>query len=152
MKTLLIAATCLLLARTGWGQDAAEVVELEKFKGYWKVIAETRDGVATPKGKLARTYLHFSGNRISDYDDDAGKERDLLEFTLHLKVTPRGIDFRLREPSKKGGADRGIYRFEGKKMERLEFCIQEDPKGDRPTEFSSPEGSKRTLLILERVR
>lgn len=145
----MVGAAGLLWNTVAWCQTVEELVELDKFKGYWRISGETKDGVETPKAKLIKTYLHFTDKVIAAYEDEDEKEIDIALFAVRPKLNPKGIDISFIQGPNKGRTDQAIYRLEGKKME---LCIQEDPKGDRPTDFAAPAGSKRTLLILERVR
>ena len=65
---------------------------------------------------------------------------------LHFKIIGAGkIDF---GPEKRTFL--GIYKFEGD--DRLTMCWDEWQPGKRPTEFSSPKGSRNVLQFLERAK
>src|SRR5262249_38123878 len=118
-----------------------------KLQGYWKVTRAVKDGEEDAKDELKGLVLSFAGDRVLTYEDE--KLHEIFAFKLYPGTEPKGIDFRILEGEHKGRIDRGVYRLKGKK---LEFCIQIDPKSDRPTAFAAKKGSKLHLVVLEKVK
>jgi uncharacterized protein (TIGR03067 family) len=145
MKTLLLGTLLLPLAGAG---PAAEVEEeIKKLNGYWKIVRSVQDGEEQSKAEIKDMVLFLESPSVVVYEKDSVAAR--FSFEVRPKLAPKGIDFLFTEGDKKGQRDRGIYRLEGKK---LEICIQEGPKGDRPKTFTSEKGSKMSLIVLEKIR
>ena len=120
--------------------------EEKKLQGYWKVTRAVNNGEEVPKEELEELLLVFDGSIIQVKEGD--KVNDRFQFILHPGKKPKWIEFRFLEGKKKGRTDRGVYSLEGT---TLRICIQENPKGDRPTDFASKKGSEMSLVVLKKV-
>jgi uncharacterized protein (TIGR03067 family) len=121
-------------------------LEQKKLQGKWHVVRAVYGGVDTPKEDLEElaVIIHDNGMRIEEGD----KVNDQLRFKLDPGIKPRGIDLEFITGKKKGRVDRAVYHLEGS---TLKICIQEDPKGERPSDFISRKGSQVSLLVLKRA-
>lgn len=119
--------------------------ERKRLHGEWKVTRAVNDGEEVPKEELEELVMIFDGESIRIREGERVNEH--FQYRLHLDKKPRGIDFHYMDGKKKGRVDRAIYLLEGK---MLKICIQENPRGDRPREFSSRKGSERSLVYLQR--
>jgi uncharacterized protein (TIGR03067 family) len=140
MKTRLAVVMLLGVAfapARGTGGDPK--ADLKRFEGTWVVESALKGGKAQEEiVKTAR--LTFAGDKFVIKHGDG----DTVEQTFKIDASkkPRQIDF-----VKMSKTYPGIYVFEGGK---LKLCVSEG--GDRPTEFTSTEGSMTTLLVLKRAK
>jgi uncharacterized protein (TIGR03067 family) len=142
MKTRLAAVALLCgafaSAAVAVGGDAK--AELKKFAGTWAVESARDRGKDAPEDKIKNTTFTFSGNKITFRQGT--KEESEGTFKIDPTKKPRHIDLTIE-----GKPVPGIYAFEGGK---LKICVNQG--AERPTEFSSPEGSKITLIVLKRAK
>jgi uncharacterized protein (TIGR03067 family) len=114
------------------------------LEGEWKPISAVRDGKESPPlpdGSLAT----FKADEIMMKTGDR-------DYTVSIKVdagkTPKTIDLTPADGPKKGETIKGIYEIKG---DELHVCTAE-PGKDRPTEFSSKQGSNWSLMTLKRLK
>ncbi len=114
--------------------------EAEKFAGTWGVVAAERDG--QPHDKIKNDKLVIAADKItiktSSGDEDA-------TFTVDPAKKPKTIDVK---PGKENVTIQGIYEIDG---DNLKLCFA-GPGGERPTDFTTKEGSKRMLITLKREK
>ena len=135
--TLVLVGTVLASAGVAVGGDAN--TELKKFEGTWSVESAQKGG--KPAGVFKNGRLTFAGDKITLRQGD--QETFEGAFQIDLSKKPRHIDLMFNGEK----AVPGIYASEGGK---LKLCV--NPDGERPTEFSSPEGSNTILLVLKRAK
>jgi len=70
------------------------------------------------------------------------------KFALDPAKKPKAIDYDVLEGPTKGMKHLGIYEFEG---ETVKFCFAA-PGGERPMEFVSKPGDRRTTSVWKRVK
>lgn len=120
----------------------------QRFQGHWEVIELAEDGKVIPKDVI-REWLPSGGrfeiteNAITFKSTEDGKKHAKL-FSLDATQNPKGIDLSSR--NKIDGV--GIYKFDN---DRLIVCFADPEDGERPTEFSAKEGSKRMLMTLQHL-
>ncbi len=113
----------------------------EKMQGKWRIVR-----------------CEFAGR---NQDQPVGVE-DTISDARWLRPNRRTAEYRLKLDSTKDpksvdlSADRlgdqtlkGIYSLDG---DRLTICYCYDPRGPRPTEFKTMEGTLASLYVLERVK
>jgi uncharacterized protein (TIGR03067 family) len=148
MKTTIALGACagLFALQTA---DLPEPVrkDRQRLQGTWKVIAAENRGEKVPAKEIADLFLIFEEDTIQVRENK--KVQVTYCFKINPERKPKEIDFTYTSGPKKGRTDRGIYLFQG---ERLTFCIQEDPLEARPKAFDTEPDSKRSLVVLERVK
>src|SRR5262249_38831631 len=122
--------------------------ELDRLRGNWQVIELVEDGKVIAREAI-RDALP-SGGRFEVIEDTIvftsphdGHKR-AKTFSIDSTQYPKAIEISTKQ--QKDGW--GIYRFD---EERLVICISPPEESPRPDAFSAKEGSKRTLMVLERV-
>lgn len=116
--------------------------------GSWEPEKITVSGMEAPlpPGAAIRFRFHADGtmNLIKGL---AGGMSDGTNgtFTTDTKKTLAEIDIKF--PEGKGETLKGIFKMEG---EKLIICATDD-KGDRPTEFTSPAGTKTVIFTMKRI-
>ncbi|MFN0054362.1 MAG: TIGR03067 domain-containing protein [Planctomycetales bacterium] len=140
-----VLGTCALISTLGANEKGADSKD---FQGFWQVVELVEDGRVIPRESI-RDFLPSGGklevieNAIVFTNPHDGK-RHVRTFAVDPTRYPRTIDL---TTGKKQDAS-GIYRFdEG----RLVICLADPEEADRPREFAAKEGSKRTLMVLERA-
>ena len=122
--------------------------ELEPFQGHWQVAELVEDGKVIPKEAI-KEWLP-SGGRAEIIDNAVvfkspqDDKKYVKVFSIDATKYPKGIE--VSTPERKDSW--GIYRFDDGK---LIICLADPTEGDRPTDFSAETGSKRMLMVLQRV-
>jgi uncharacterized protein (TIGR03067 family) len=140
MKAHLILAVALILSQDPGKQD------LERMQGDWAAVSYTQDGQQLPDDDAQAFFRTIKGNEytVFRFDKAIGKGT----FTIDASKNPKTID---AIPALRGGQGKpilGIYEIE---KDRYKLCFAA-PGRDRPTEFTSPTGSGRTLTVWEREK
>ncbi len=118
--------------------------ELEKHQGVWKVLGFVREGNDTPKDLLTEMERVVEGDHVVWRRQ--GKNFAGTTMILDPKADPKTIDLIPDGGRSRGKVVKGIYRWDG---DRFVLC-NGDPDAPRPTEFSAPKGSRRTLMTFEK--
>jgi uncharacterized protein (TIGR03067 family) len=77
-----------------------------------------------------------------------GKPFMKAKFTIDPTKKPKTIDYMVLEGLTKGKKQLGIYELDG---DTVKFCFAV-PDKERPKDFTSPEGSGRTLSVWRKDR
>src|SRR5262249_11462818 len=112
------------------------------IQGDWIVVAGEGDGKET-KGLNGVRWSFGPRGKLSTYRD---KDEQPGSFKLSPGKKPKQIDI---DPFDEPEGVIGIYELDGGK---LKLCIVRSTKYQRPTDFTTKEGSGRLLLKLERKK
>ena len=143
MKPLAICV-CLSSSTAFAADQSPQVADLQ---GRWEVVELVEDGKVVPREAI-REWLPSGGKlEIAEnaviFSSPSEGTRLVKLFSVDATQYPRRID--LESKDKKDAV--GIYKLdEGK----LILCLADPAEAERPTEFSSKEGSQRMLMVLER--
>jgi uncharacterized protein (TIGR03067 family) len=137
----LLAAALLVAA-----DDDANKKDMEKLQGDWAAVSMVRDGMNIPRDDAQSFFRTVKGDKstVFRYDDVVNKGT----FTIDATKKPKTMDFFPEGTNDKTKASLGIYEFDG---EKLKICFAQ-PGKERPTEFTSKEGSGHALTVWERER
>jgi uncharacterized protein (TIGR03067 family) len=124
-------------------KDADEGVkkELTALKGDWKIASRAENGNETP--------LETIKDRVITFEDGKYVLRDGNEiiaeatFKINPSKDPKWFDLTF-----KGKTQLGIYKIEG---DTVRFCIAA-VDAERPTDFTSKEGSGRVLTAYKKQK
>ena len=119
--------------------------ELGRMQGQWTMASGQIDGVAVPPqtAKTSRRVQKGPALKITV----AGQLYLEAKVTLDPSKDPRRIDYDLTAGRGAGKKQLGIYAWDG---EKLKVCFGE-PGGERPTDFTCPAGSGRTMNVWSKV-
>jgi uncharacterized protein (TIGR03067 family) len=113
--------------------------DLEKMQGEWAAVSMTRDGQKFSDDEAQAFFRTVKGDEytVHHFRRVLGKGR----FTIDASKKPKTIDV-----TTNGLKVLGIYELDGN---TYRVCTGL-PGKERPTDFTSPEGSGRTLATWER--
>ena len=139
MKKLLVAvaAVGLFVAADKAKDDAA------KLAGEWEVVSGKVDG---KDEDLDGAKVIFKDNKMTFKGKNDEHE---AAFKLDSTKKPKQADFVPSDGDQAGQTLKGIYSLE---KDELKLCIGLDPSQERPTDFTSEDGSKRILVVLKRQK
>jgi uncharacterized protein (TIGR03067 family) len=137
-RVLIVALAVGLLVAAEKPKD--EGAKKNPLEGTWEVVTATSDGKDSENAK--GDTLVFKGTKVTHKakDGDHGG-------TIKIDAKKKTLDFTPSEGEQKDMVFKGIYEL---KKNELKICIA-FPGADRPTDFTSAEGSKRILAVLKRA-
>jgi uncharacterized protein (TIGR03067 family) len=119
--------------------------ELEKLQGTWKVVKAIKEGRAKSDDELKEMHAVITADKLTVKLTVKASE-DLSEttpFTIDPSKQPTTIDLTIGKRTLQG-----IYELD---KDTLKICVSlEEDK--RPTEFTSTDKSRTSLLILQREK
>jgi uncharacterized protein (TIGR03067 family) len=137
---LLVALGLVLATRDLGGQEAKK----SKLEGTWKAVAVTDNGKEATDAEDHT--ITFKGDHITVKKGD----QVMIEGTFKRDKSkkPSQIDVTINEgpDNIKGKVSKGIYEIKG---DTMKLCAAH-ADGERPSEFSAPEGSRHVLITLKR--
>jgi uncharacterized protein (TIGR03067 family) len=131
---------------TAGADDNAVKKEMALLEGDWEMVSGEANGAALPESMVK------TGKRVAKDGETTIKFGDRVlfkaKFTIDPTKKPKTIDYAMTEGTTKGKTHFGIYEIDG---DKVKFCFAA-PGKDRPTEFSSKEGSEHTLSVWKREK
>jgi uncharacterized protein (TIGR03067 family) len=112
-------------------------------EGRWAVERWVVDGIARAEGALRDYVVVYTTNTCSLERDGMNIGTETTEFREAGGV--KQVDFSADDLP---GAKRGIWKLDG---DTVTVC-ESEAGGERPTDFTAPAGSKRTLIVLRRIK
>lgn len=125
------------------GQDAIKK-ELAQLEGEWSMVSGEIDGQAMPDN-LRQGARRVAKDGVTTVTIN-GQMFMQAKFTIDPTKKPKTIDYRFTDGPTKGKTQLGIYEVNG---DTVKFCFAA-PEMDRPADFSTKEGSRRTLSVWKR--
>jgi uncharacterized protein (TIGR03067 family) len=132
----------VLCGGSSFGGEPPKAVtdELKLLEGEWKIVAAEADG----KPVESKAVVKFTADGKCTISTP-GAQTIETTFTLDPTKEPKWMDVldAVRKTPQKG-----IYELKG---DKLRAVVQADPKGDRPTEFSTKKKGE-VMFTYERVK
>ena len=145
MKTLIgLGLAVIMTFPAGDAKDPKK--ELAKLEGTWNVTDITYNG--KDHSKLNINFVFKGDEVLVEGNDKVKVEYARLKIKLDPTTKPRIFDLTVGEGVQKGNDMEGIYEL---KDDKLKICVKVFGK-DRPSEFTSPDGSSVALLVLKRAK
>ena len=141
----LMATLALVLALASSTKADAVADELAKFQGTWRLVSVEADGKVEKDLASKNITVTIEKETHTVRFGDSVIESN-VKFAIDPSKTPKEVTDTVMEGPNKGQVIKGIYKLEG---DMLTSCTSSD--GERPTEFSAPAGSKRTVRTFERL-
>jgi uncharacterized protein (TIGR03067 family) len=151
MKAKVLALPVLLLAAPLMGAEEKKAADkdLEALQGTWLVetlVGNGKDFYADGQSKVTVT---FKGNKGTlDGNDLLKKEYATFTVKLDPSTTPKCLDMTITDGNQKDVVFECIYEVKG---DELKICAVLGGK-ERPTDFTSAEGSNRVLAVAKRQK
>jgi uncharacterized protein (TIGR03067 family) len=142
VRTLLAGALVVVCAAALAAADDAKG-DLDKMQGEWQMVSSVQNGKEVPPEVAEKIVRTIKGDKYTLTAD--GKEIAKGTFKIDPSKKPKTID------AKREGSDDaapGIYELEG---DTQKVCLSA-PGKDRPSEFSSKEGSGHVLTVWKRKK
>jgi uncharacterized protein (TIGR03067 family) len=145
MRALVVMTAVFLL--TG-AEPPAEAVKKERaaLEGEWTMASGERDGQAIPTEYLKSGKRVFKGGEVTVTFGDTLLMK--AKVIVDPGKTPKTIDYDVTDGFFKGKKQLGIYEIDG---DTVKFCFT-NPDKERPTDFTTKEGSGRTLSVWKRAK
>ena len=145
MRVMLVIVAGFLLTAADKAPDAAKK-DTAQLQGEWSMVSGEIDAQPLPAEYL-------KGSRRVNKDDEttvtiAGRVFMKARFTIDPTKKPKTIDYTVSEGQTKGKTQLGIYEIDG---DTVKFCYSA-PGKDRPTDFTTKEGSGRVLSVWKREK
>jgi uncharacterized protein (TIGR03067 family) len=140
-----IAVAVVVLVSGGAGASGDDVKkEMTQLEGEWSMVSGVASGQAMPKTMVE------TGKRVARDGETTITFGGQLYFKAKIKIdpskSPKAIDYEMTEGPTRGKTHLGIYERDG---DTVKFCFAA-PGQERPTEFTSKEGSQRTLSVWKK--
>ncbi len=136
-----LALVALLGTDTGKEETRKEMARLD---GEWTMVSGEIDGQLLPD-ELRKTAKRVARDGETTVTM-GGRVFMKAQFTVDPTKKPKTIDYTFTEGPTKGKTQLGIYELDG---DTVKFCFA-SPGKDRPTDFTTKEGSGRTLSVWKR--
>jgi uncharacterized protein (TIGR03067 family) len=134
---MLALSACVLIAVA-----QTPAADLDRLQGTWQLLHAETDGKTADPANLAKVRVTIEGSAHTVHFGDE-VVADKVKVEIDEKSNPPSTTDTLED----GRKIRGIYRLDG---DVLISCVG-PVDGERPTEFTAPAGSKRTLRVFRRA-
>lgn len=150
MKTirpaLLIGLAAVALLPT-WADDNQSVKkDLAQLQGEWAMVSGTADGFPIPDAMLPNSKRVCQGDELTA--TVGGQLVMKAKITVDPTKKPKTIDYQVIDGPTEGKKHLGIYELAG---DTLKSCFGA-PGAERPTDFTSKPGDKRTATVWKRAK
>lgn len=136
----IVSGIVVAISLAARGQAAPQSDDLQLIQGTWQVVSGVRGGQAVPDEAVATMTMTINDREILTKTPNG---EVALSYTIDASKSPKTIDVDVN-----GEIGMGIYSLDGDTLK----IVHGEIGTDRPTEFSSPEGSEINMLILKRIK
>jgi len=146
IRTALVIGLAVAISPS-WAEDKPAVTkDLAQLQGEWTMVSGSADGQAMPDA------MRTTSKRVCKGDETTvlvgGQLMMKAKFTIDPSRKPKTIDYDMIDGWTKGKKQLGIYELEG---DTVRFCFGA-PGAERPTDFTSNPGGRRTLSMWKRAK
>ena len=145
--TIIVGLAILAIPRiflASAADDSPAKTDMAKLQGSWSMVSGSADGQEVPKELLADSKRVCKGDEttVTVGGQLIMKAKFSLDASKHLKT----IDYDVTDGPTKGKKHLGIYEMNG---DTVKFCFGA-PGAERPTDFTSKPGERRTFSVWKR--
>lgn len=137
---------CGLTCASAVGTDPTKRDDTQNMKGIWKISKIWKNGKPVPPDSPRTKFIWIIDSRQIAIERAKGTIEEILTYHLDPSKSPPTIN--LRDPQHPGKVTKGIYTFQGSKLQ----IAWSTRGGPRPSRISLPPASSLTLVSLERIR
>jgi uncharacterized protein (TIGR03067 family) len=119
--------------------------EDKKFEGKWMVTAMEVGGQKVEQDNFADMTFEFKGKKYWQKNGDTLMEAGTQDLDPDKK--PKAMDIKVTDGQTKGQKQLAIYEIEG---DKLKICAADHGDKERPSKFSTEEGSRQMYFELKR--
>src|SRR5882762_4701979 len=150
MKTIrsaLLIGLAAVAISPAWAEDNQAVKkDVAQLQGDWTMVSGSADGQAMPDTMRATSKRVCKGDETTV--TVGGQLMMKAKFTIDPSHKPKTIDYEMIDGWTKGKKQLGIYELES---DTVKFCFG-GPGAERPTDFTSKPGDRRTLSVWKREK
>jgi uncharacterized protein (TIGR03067 family) len=143
MRVIVAVFAAALLAGADGPQEAVKK-EMAQLEGEWTMVSGEIDGQPLPE------QMRKGAKRVAKDGETTVTINDQLfmkaKYTIDPTKKPKTIDYTFTGGPTAGKTQLGIYELDG---DTVKFCFS-SPGKDRPDDFTTKEGSGRTLSVWKR--
>ena len=143
MRWIIPIIVVLALLGAARAQDVKKM-EIDRLEGEWSMVSGEIDGQAMPE------LMRAGARRVAREGETTvtinGQVFMKAKFTVDPSKKPKTIDYLFTGGPTAGKTQLGIYEVDG---DVVKFCFSA-PGRDRPNDFTTKEGSGRTLSVWKR--
>ena len=143
---LLIGLTVTAVSFAGDKENQAVKKDLAQLQGEWSMLSGTADGYPIPAEMLPNFRRVCKGDELTA--TVGGQLVMKAKITVDASQKPKTIDYRVIDGPTKGKKLLGIYEVDG---DTMRSCFG-SPGAERPTDFTSKAGDKRTSTVWKRAK
>jgi len=145
-NVLLIGLTAAAISVARADDDQAVKKDMAGLQGVWSMVSGSADGQAMPDQMLKQSKRVCQGDETTT--TVAGRLFMKAKITIDPSKKPKTIDYEMTEGFTKGKKQLGIYELEG---DTFKACFGA-PGAERPADFTSKPGDRRTLSVWKREK
>ncbi|HKS35877.1 MAG TPA: TIGR03067 domain-containing protein [Verrucomicrobiae bacterium] len=150
MKTIGNALLVIVAAFTFAGAQPEESQavkdDMARLQGEWSMESGVADGYPIPASMLPNSRRMCKGDEITA---TVGEQLVMkAKITIDPSRKPKTIDYQVIDGPTKGKKHLGIYELDG---DRFKSCFGA-PDAERPTDFTSKPGDRRTSSVWKREK
>src|SRR5215831_15619198 len=147
IRNILIAGILNLLVAVASGdENQAAKKDLDQLQGTWLMVSGSADGQAMPEEIRKQMKRICKGDEVTVMMGEQVYIK--AKITIDPSKKPKTIDYEMTEGFTKGKKQLGIYELDGGQFKSCFAAAGED----RPKEFTSPTGERRTLSVWKRQK
>jgi uncharacterized protein (TIGR03067 family) len=147
IRNILIIGLAAAAISFAWAQENPAIKkDLAQLQGEWAMVSGTADGFPIPDDMLPNSKRVCKGDELTA--TVGGQLVMKAKITIDPTQKPKTIDYQVIDGPTKGKKHLGIYEVDG---DTMKSCFGA-PGAERPTDFTSKQGDKRTSTVWKRTR
>ena len=147
IRNILVLGTAAVALAAAWAEENEAVKkDLAQLQGEWVMVSGSADGQPMPEDMLKQMKRVCKGDEITVTMGDQLYLK--AKIGLDPSKKPKTIDYQMTGGPTNGKTQLGIYELQGG---QFKACFAA-PGAERPTDFTSQSGDKRTVSLWKRQK